>query len=272
MTPANITCKPKIQMSDRISVITATFSAPKLLQRAVESMLAQDNPAWEMIVSPDDGQDYSRLEQIDKRIRVVRTSQSRSGAGAARNRGLALATGTHVGTLDDDDVLAPNFVGEVLKAMSIHSCVTVPTIYQTEAEEFVRVIGYDSNILDIPSFSQQLGSMHVIGRKDQHSSWESCFAQDVLHTCTAIDRSGGKIPIVRSTSYICSIRSESTCAVRRDIDDEYRMLAEHELDGFSVLGSEQTKNLFKYRRMINAAFERRADQGVGYHEFVRNIR
>jgi glycosyltransferase involved in cell wall biosynthesis len=258
-------------LSNRISVVTATFNAPAFLQRAIESLVAQDNPYWEMIISPDDGQDYTFLERVDPRIRVVRTTESRSGAGAARNRGLAAATGSHVATLDDDDILAPDFVGKVLKALSQSSCVTVPTRYTTESGELVRTIGYGSSVLDIPAFSRELGSMHVIGRRDRHRQWQSCFAQDVLHTCESIDLNGGAIPVVRGTSYLCTIRRQSTCAVRRDIDEEYRWHVERRHDSLSAKGGEQTRQLFEYRRKINALFEMQMDPDMGYHKFVGGL-
>jgi len=234
-------------------------------------MVAQDNPYWEMVISPDDGKDYWFLERIDPRIRVVRTLQSRSGAGAARNRGLAIARGSHVATLDDDDVLAPNFIGEVLKALSKSDCVTVPTRYMTESGELVRTIGTGSAFLDIPNFSRELGSMHVIGRRDQHRPWQSCFAQDVVHTCESIDRNGGAIPVVQATSYFRTLRKQSTCAVKHDIDNEYQMHLERRHDFLSTQGREQTRRLFEYRRKINALYEIQVGQGVGYHKFVHDM-
>ena len=259
-------------MSDRISVITATCHAMVFLRRAINAMLAQDNQNWEMIVSPDDGGDYHSLEQIDPRIRVVRSNAVRTGAGQARNRGMAIATGTYVATLDDDDTVAPNFVGEVLAALKRHDVVTVPTKYVTETGEFIRTIGDTLPTMDIPTFSRELGSMHVIGQRNRHPTWQSCFAQDVLHTCETIDRAGGSIHIVQSTRYNCTVRARSACMTRTDIDHEYGLLAEagDSQLRMSSTGAAQTRELFGYRRSINALFENRTESllSMGYHQFV----
>jgi glycosyltransferase involved in cell wall biosynthesis len=258
-------------MNHRISVITATFNAPAYLERAVHCLLAQHVPHWELIISPDDGHDYRHFEQLDARIKVVRPQCSHTGVGAARNRGLALATGEYVATLDDDDQVEPNFVGELLHALRSHDTVTLATKYVSETGQEIRAIGHDHATLDIPSFARQLGSMHAVGRRHRHPSWRAGFAQDVIHTCEAIDRAGGAIPVVQSTHYLCTVRAHSTCAKRRDIDDEYRRIIDSDSGAISAHCWQQTVDLFKYRRDINARFERRQAQALGYHEFVREL-
>src|SRR4051812_48935126 len=88
-----------------ISVIMAAYKEAALLERGLASLLAQTDPHWEVVISPDDGADYTRLEQRDPRIRVVRTRASDTGPGAARNRALAVASGDYIAVLDDDDTL-----------------------------------------------------------------------------------------------------------------------------------------------------------------------
>lgn len=254
-----------------ISIITATFNSGPLLDRAVNSLLQQDSPAWEMIVSPDDGADYTHLEQRDPRIRVVRTTASQTGAGSARNRGLAIARGEHVATLDDDDILDPSFIGIARAALAKHPVVTAPTHYVDESGTVVRAIGDGIDSLTIPAFARQLGSMHVIGRRELHPQWQTTFAQDVLHTCEAIDRAGGSIPVIHGAAYRCLLRSGSTCTVRRDINAEYRNIIAGLTGGMSEQGLADTRALFRLRLKISELFEARADTSLGYHEFVLQL-
>ncbi|MGH8782180.1 glycosyltransferase family 2 protein [Paraburkholderia sp.] len=254
-----------------ISVITATFNSGPLLDRAVNSLLQQDSPAWEMIVSPDDGADYTHLEQRDPRIRVVRTTASQTGAGSARNRGLAIARGAYVATLDDDDIFDPSFIGLARKALATHPVVTAPTRYVDEAGAVARTLGEGIHSLTIPAFARLFGSMHAIGRRELHPQWQTTFAQDVLHTCEAIDRAGGTIPVIHGAAYQCMLRSGSTCTVRRDINAEYRNIIAGLTGGMSETGLADTRALFRLRLKISELFETRDDQSLGYHEFVKQL-
>lgn len=257
-----------------ISVITATFNTGPLLDRAINSLLTQDCPDWEMIVSPDDGADYTHLEARDTRIRVVRTSESHTGAGRARNRGLAIARGTWVATLDDDDLLDPSFIGAARAALQTHPVVTASTRYVDHTGHVVRAIGEAFDTLTIPVFARQFGSMHAIGRRDQHPQWQTTFAQDILHTCEAIDRAGGSIPVIRGASYQCNLRSGSTVTVRRDISEQYSGIIERLENGVPAMseqGRDDTLVLFRRWRRINDLFEARSDESLGYHEFAQQL-
>lgn len=91
-----------------VSVITPTYNRPGYLKAAIESVLAQSFTDFEHIIV-DDGSDSETRAVVerfdDRRIRYV--YQDNAGRGAARNRGLALATGEYVAFLDDDDLYLP---------------------------------------------------------------------------------------------------------------------------------------------------------------------
>jgi len=234
-------------------------------------MLAQTCEEWEMLICPDDGEDYRWMGEIDPRLRVVSTAGHHTGAGAARNRGLAAASGACVAVLDDDDTLPPNFVDVALRTAKESEFFTVPTRYISENGETIRIVGANHVELDIPKFSGEFGSLHAVGRRERYMQWRTCFAQDVLHLCETIDRAGGAIPVARDTYYACTLRSTSTCAVRRDIGDEYGRLIGMQHGDMAALGAAQTRALFERRRSVNAGFESRPDRTKGYHEFVRDM-
>ena len=91
-----------------VSVVVPTQNRLSMLARAVDSALRQSLDPIEIIVV-DDGSnpplDRSGLP-ADERIHVIR-NESRSGASAARNRGLRVARGELVAFLDDDDEWLP---------------------------------------------------------------------------------------------------------------------------------------------------------------------
>lgn len=101
-----------------ISVILATRNRRNLLEGAVDSVIAQTYSAWELIVVDDGSTDSSSilLDELaagDDRIRVERTAGV--GAAAARNIGLAAATGDYIAFLDDDNLMAPGWLRAVVE-------------------------------------------------------------------------------------------------------------------------------------------------------------
>jgi len=82
----------------RISVIIPTRNRDHYLAEAVESVLQQDIPDFELIVV-NDGATSPIL--TDKRITIINSGQK--GAVPARNLGLETASGDIIAWLDDDD-------------------------------------------------------------------------------------------------------------------------------------------------------------------------
>jgi glycosyltransferase involved in cell wall biosynthesis len=92
-----------------VTIVIPTHDRPHLVDRAVLSALAQDEPAVEVIVVDDASTEPYRPSVSDQRLRTVRIDES-GGANAARNVGLAHARGEWVTFLDDDDELYPHMV------------------------------------------------------------------------------------------------------------------------------------------------------------------
>jgi glycosyltransferase involved in cell wall biosynthesis len=91
----------------RVSVIIPTYNSGPLVEEAIASVLAQTHPAAQIIVVDDGSTDDTprRVEQFGQRIEYVRQPNGR--VAAARNTGLARATGDAVAFLDADDAWHP---------------------------------------------------------------------------------------------------------------------------------------------------------------------
>jgi glycosyltransferase involved in cell wall biosynthesis len=89
-----------------VSVVIPNFNREAELQRAVDSVLAQDYPALEVIVVDDASTRPVRLDLPPAAREAVRWLQlERNGGGAtARNAGIDAAKGEVVAFLDSDDV------------------------------------------------------------------------------------------------------------------------------------------------------------------------
>ncbi len=95
-------------MSPRFSVVVPAFNAEATLARAIESVRSQTWPAHEIIVV-DDGSTDATAEiaaGFGAAVRLIR--QNNSGVSAARNAGVAAASGDWLAFLDADDWYAPD--------------------------------------------------------------------------------------------------------------------------------------------------------------------
>lgn len=105
-----------------VSIIIPAYNSARFLPATLESVLAQTDKGWELIVVDDGSTD--RTAQIandcaarDERIRL--TSQPNSGTASARNTGAAaMAKGSEFALfLDHDDVLKPDALECLLAAL-----------------------------------------------------------------------------------------------------------------------------------------------------------
>ncbi|MGF6175758.1 glycosyltransferase family 2 protein [Ensifer sp. 4252] len=99
-----------------VSFVIAAFKATDTITRAIDSALAQEDVAVEVIVvddaSPDDT--AAVVEAIgDPRIRLIRLPANQ-GPGGARNAGLDAARGEWVAILDADDTVRPGRLARMI--------------------------------------------------------------------------------------------------------------------------------------------------------------
>ncbi|MEU5509763.1 glycosyltransferase [Streptomyces fungicidicus] len=97
------------------SVVVATRERAGQLARALDSLLAQDHPRFEVVVvdnAPVTGGTRELVERkYGERVRYV--CEPVPGLAVAHNRGLALARGEVVAFTDDDVVADPRWLGEL---------------------------------------------------------------------------------------------------------------------------------------------------------------
>jgi glycosyltransferase involved in cell wall biosynthesis len=97
----------KTEAKNEVSVIIPTYNRGWSIEKAVDSVLAQDYKDFELIVVDDGSTDNTPqvLDTYRGAIKVIR--QENKGVSAARNRGIDEASGRFIAFLDSDDLWLP---------------------------------------------------------------------------------------------------------------------------------------------------------------------
>ena len=110
----------------KISIVTPVYNTKlEELEAAIDSVLRQSYPNWELCICDDCSanlairQMLDRYAALDARIRVHYAGE-RGGISRASNLALAMAGGDFIALLDHDDTLAPNALAHVCEAINQH--------------------------------------------------------------------------------------------------------------------------------------------------------
>lgn len=99
------------------------YNAAPFIVEAIESVLAQNFEAFELIVVDDASRDatWKHLQRYSRHanIRLFRNSKN-LGAGATRNRILRLARGQYISPCDADDLLLPRALKRLSHYLDLH--------------------------------------------------------------------------------------------------------------------------------------------------------
>jgi len=99
----------------RVSAIMAACNVERTIEQAVRSVLEQTHPVHELIIVDDGSTDATAavVGRIDEsRVRLF--SQANRGPSAARNAGIALASGDYIACIDGDDRWHPDKLAQQL--------------------------------------------------------------------------------------------------------------------------------------------------------------
>jgi glycosyltransferase involved in cell wall biosynthesis len=100
-----VSVRPPLDDPEAVAVVIPAFGAERFLAEAIEGVLAQTRPPSEVLVVDDGSPDRTAAiaaRYEDRGVRLFR--QDNRGAGAARNRGVALTSAPLLAFLDADDL------------------------------------------------------------------------------------------------------------------------------------------------------------------------
>lgn len=102
-------------------MIIPTYNRRELVQRAIDSVLAQTHPVGEILIV-DDGSTDGTGEALRARYgdRIRYHWQANAGVSAARNTGMDIATGRYFALLDSDDLWRPEKTAQQVAWLDAH--------------------------------------------------------------------------------------------------------------------------------------------------------
>lgn len=109
-----------IQPLTDVSVIVRTKDRPFFLKQALASLANQTYRNFEAVIVNDSLSDISHIVEAYQKYLCIKVVQNQSrGRGAALNRGLAEAKGPWITYLDDDDLLYPTHLENLILALRL---------------------------------------------------------------------------------------------------------------------------------------------------------
>ena len=101
-----------------ISIIIPTYNRAAIINKTIDSFIAQDFNDWEMIVVDDHSKDNTKevIEEYHKRDERISymLNERKKGAQGARNTGLLHAQADWVCLFDSDDIAYPSYLSKMV--------------------------------------------------------------------------------------------------------------------------------------------------------------
>lgn len=204
-----------MEHSPLVSVIVPVYNMEQYLGETLDSVLASNYPAFEVIVMDDGSKDASLQIAKDyarKDSRVKAFTQPNAGACAARNHAILLAEGELILPVDADDKMCPDFIGDAVEAIRADTEVKVVC---PKAEFF----GERTGKWNLPPFSRKLlarKNMIPICSLYYKSDWERAggYAREITARedwafWIAVLKDGGKVVTLSRLSLYYRVRSGS---------------------------------------------------------------
>lgn len=126
-----------------ISIITPCYNAQIYIAQAIESVLSQTYPYWELLIVDDCSTDDSAeiilsYAKQDNRIKYFKTDYPSGSPALPRNIGIENAKGEYVAFLDSDDLWLPNKLKEQISFLEENKYDFVYSDYEKMSWDGIR--------------------------------------------------------------------------------------------------------------------------------------
>lgn len=150
----------------KLSIIVPIYNVASYLKKCVDSLLQQDISDYEIILVDDGSTDDSgaiadelvhafRLSPLASRLQLRVIHQSNAGLSAARNTGIAAATGDYIMFVDSDDYLQPNVLGTLMEQVEREQLDVLRFRYQNVRESGEAFVPHEGMKTDYNNYSSE---------------------------------------------------------------------------------------------------------------------
>ena len=145
-------------MTVPISIVITTYNRERYLSAAIESILAQTKQDFELLIWDDGSIDRTveiaqNYAKHDARVRVVIAEHQ--GRGLSLKLAIAQTTGTYIGIVDSDDLLAPTTLEETVCVLEQEPAVGMVYTSYLDIDEHDRIVSYGYRCL-VPYSKERL--------------------------------------------------------------------------------------------------------------------
>ena len=168
-----------------VSIILPVFNAERFLPQCLDSILRQTYQDWELIAVDDGSKDGSMeilksYEKRDNRINII--SKKNEGVSIARNVALEHAHGDYIYFVDSDDIVMPEALMILVKAMESSKATFVKSDFLPINEHGKQLFinkkqgirrRYEGKIIDSEMFYSKI-------LMDEFFLWTCLFRRDII--------------------------------------------------------------------------------------------
>lgn len=168
-----------------VSVILPVFNAEKFLAQCLDSILSQTYQEWELIAVDDGSKDGSieilkSYEKRDNRIHII--SKENEGVSIARNVALGQTHGDYIYFVDSDDIVMPEALMILVKAMESSHATFVKSDFLPIDEHGKQVFinkkqvirrRYDGKVMNSEKFFKKI-------LMKEYFLWTCLFQKDII--------------------------------------------------------------------------------------------
>lgn len=168
-----------------VSIILPVFNAERFLTQCLDSILRQTYQDWELIAVDDGSKDGSieilkSYEKRDNRIHII--SKKNEGVSIARNVALEHAHGDYIYFVDSDDIVMPEGLMILVKAMESSKATFVKSDFLPIDEQGKQVFinkkqvirrRYDGQVMESEKFFKKI-------LMKEYFLWTCLFQKDII--------------------------------------------------------------------------------------------
>ena len=179
-----------------VSVIILNYNYGRYLRQCIESVLAQDYPAVELIVVDDGSTDNSRVVIESYGERLVASFKANGGMVSAMNHGFGLAHGAMIMFVDSDDYLLPGAISAHSAALGqpgvIRSQAFMTVLDESQALKQSTIPGAQAAEGDLRELVLQRGPGAYVSSPNSGNAWSRHFLDQVFPLPDRLRAVGGE--------------------------------------------------------------------------------